>query len=36
MAETLPIQGGPETAKIRNVVGVPALMIITLGIYGLF
>lgn len=36
MADTLPIQGGPETAKVRNVVGVPALMIITLGIYGLF
>lgn len=36
MAETLPIQGGPETAKFRNVVGVPALMVVTLGIYGLF
>ena len=35
MAEEVPISGGPETAKIRNVIGVPALTIITLGIYGL-
>jgi len=33
MAEIVPISGGPETAKIRNVIGVPALMVVTLGIY---
>jgi hypothetical protein len=36
MAEIVPIQGGPETAKVRNPVGVAALTIVTLGIYGIF
>lgn len=34
-AQEVPISGGPEQAKIRNVVAVPALTFITIGIYGL-
>jgi hypothetical protein len=36
MADVLPIQGGPETAKRRNPVGVAALTLVTLGIYYIF
>lgn len=36
MAETLPIQGGPETARVRTPWGVVGLMIATLGAYGLY
>lgn len=35
MAEEVAIAGGPEQAKIRNVIAVAVLPIITLGIYGL-
>lgn len=35
MAVELPIQGGPEQAKLRNEWGVAGLALITLGIYGL-
>ena len=33
MAEELPIAGGPETAKIRHIIGVPVLGFVTFGIY---
>lgn len=33
MAQEVPISGGPETAKIRNVIAVPVLAFVTLGIY---
>jgi hypothetical protein len=33
VAEEVQIAGGPETAKIRNVIAVPVLCVITLGIY---
>jgi hypothetical protein len=36
MAEVLPIAGTDATAKIRNVVAVIVLEIVTLGIYGFF
>lgn len=36
MAEVVPIQGAGSTAKIRSVVWVIVLEIITLGIYGFF
>lgn len=35
MADVIPISGGPEEAKIRNVVGVVVLGFITLGIYAI-
>jgi hypothetical protein len=35
MAEEVPIQGTTNTAKIRGVVAVPLLVLVTLGIYGL-
>jgi hypothetical protein len=35
MAEEVEIQGAGSTAKIRNVVGVPVLVIVTLGIYAI-
>jgi hypothetical protein len=34
MAEEVPIQGTTSTAKIRGVVAVPLLVLVTLGIYG--
>jgi hypothetical protein len=36
MAEAVPIGGGPATAKIRHPVGVAVLILITIGIYGLY
>ena len=36
MAEVVPIAGAGSSAKIRNIVGVPALGIITIGIYIFF
>src|SRR5918994_4591813 len=36
MAEEVRIGGGPATAKIRHPVGVAVLILITLGIYGLY
>lgn len=36
MAQTLTIQGGPETARVRSPWGVLALMVVTLGVYGLY
>jgi hypothetical protein len=36
MAEEVRIGGGPGTAKIRHPVGVAVLILITLGIYGLY
>jgi len=36
VADEVQINGGPETAKIRHPVAVPALMVVTLGIYGLY
>jgi hypothetical protein len=36
MAEEVRIGGGPATAKVRNPVGVAVLILITLGIYGLY
>jgi uncharacterized membrane protein YidH (DUF202 family) len=36
MAQEVPIAGAGSTAKIRNIIGVPALGIITLGIYIIF
>jgi hypothetical protein len=34
MADIVPISGGPETAKIRGIIAVPLLALITFGIYG--
>jgi hypothetical protein len=34
MAEEVQIQGAGSTAKIRNVIAVPVLTLVTLGIYG--
>ena len=36
MAQEVPIAGAGSTAKIRNIIGVPALGIITIGIYIIF
>jgi hypothetical protein len=36
VAEVIPIQGAQETAKIRSVVWVIVLELVTLGIYGFF
>jgi len=36
MAQVVPIAGAGSSAKIRNIVGVPALGLITLGIYIFF
>ena len=36
MAQVVPIAGAGSSAKIRNIVGVPALGLITLGIYLFF
>jgi hypothetical protein len=36
VAEQVQIQGSPEAGKLRNPLGVIGLMLITLGIYGLF
>src|ERR671918_1318592 len=36
MPEEVRIGGGPATAKVRNPVGVAVLILVTLGIYGLY
>ena len=36
MAEEVTIEGAGSTAKIRSVIWVPVLVLITLGIYGAF
>jgi uncharacterized protein DUF4234 len=36
MAQVVPISGTQATAKIRNIIAVPVLMLVTLGIYFFF